>query len=246
MKLNLNKIIRKIYKLFHPPLGEVLMLHRIVKNRSTDSTLGQLEISPDFLEKTILNYTQMGYRLISIDEVVTQLMSKKHPKLPFVCFTFDDGFADNYELAYPILKKYNCPFCIYVTSGFVNRTHKAHWYISDSEQNDKLILSINQLKQLSQDPLCTIGAHSVSHPRFTQINEIQKSDEIINSKKFLEDLLNKPIIHFAYPHGDYDSETISLLKKAGITSAVIVNGGKVRKGDKDLFRIKRILLEELL
>ena len=220
------------------------MLHRIVENKSEDPTLGQLEISPDFLEKTILNYTQKGYRLVNIDEVVTQLMSKKHPKQAFVCFTFDDGFADNYELAYPILKKYNCPFCIYVTSGFVNRTHKAHWYIDDKKNEKDIILSTQQLLELSKDPLCTIGAHSVSHPRLTEITAEEQWKEIVNSKTELEELLKISVKHFAYPHGDFNDEVIDLVRKSGMESAVIVNGGKVRKGDNDLFRLKRILLNE--
>lgn len=68
--------------------------------------------------------------------------------------------------------------------------------------------------------------------------------EIAESKIFLEGLIGGVIEHFAYPHGDFDERVTDAVMKYGYKSAVIANGGKIRKGDKNLFLIKRVLLEQ--
>jgi peptidoglycan/xylan/chitin deacetylase (PgdA/CDA1 family) len=236
------KIKRKIYKLFHPPLGEILMLHRVMKERSKKSDNWQLEITPDFLEQTILKYKNSDYRLVSIDAVYQHLTGLQKINGKFVCFTFDDGFADTYTLAYPILKKLQCPFVVYVTTGFVEAKIPVWWYDEQVAGKKGLALSPQQVVALSDDPLCTIGAHTVSHLRLTQVNFELQQLEILASKKYLEQLIGKPVNHFAYPHGDYNKKIVELVEDCGFKTAVIVNGGKIRKEKQSIFEIKRIIL----
>jgi peptidoglycan/xylan/chitin deacetylase (PgdA/CDA1 family) len=238
------KIRRKIYKLFHPPLGEILMLHRVVNERSEESQNRQLEITPDFLEQTILRYKTAGYRLVTLDGIYRSLTGQQKINDKFVCFTFDDGFVDTYTLAYPILKKQQCPFVVYITTGFMNKSVPVWWYDEQRAGEKKLSLSPEQVVELSRDPLCTIGAHTVSHPRLTQMDAERQQQEIEESKTSLEKLIGKPVVHFAYPHGDYDEQVVTVVKACGFKTAVIVNGGKIRKDDSNLGELKRILLEE--
>lgn len=124
----LGKIKRKIHNLYHPELGIVLMLHRVVDSRSRIAANRDLEITADFLERTILEYQQEGYIFVNLDEVA-DIIEKGNTKHKFVCFTFDDGYRDNYEIAYPIFKKYNIPFTIYVTTDFYEQKALLWWYV---------------------------------------------------------------------------------------------------------------------
>ena len=124
----LGKIKRKIHNLSLPELGVVLMLHRVVDSRSRIAANRDLEITADFLEKTILEYRQKGYTFVNLDEVA-DIIEKGNTKHKFVCFTFDDGYRDNYEIAYPIFKKYNIPFTIYVTTDFYEQKALLWWYV---------------------------------------------------------------------------------------------------------------------
>lgn len=121
-------IKRKFYNLTHPELGQILMLHRVVKQRSQLLANRELEVTPGFLEQTILHYKENGYRFVDMDEVVRVVKGGKQ-KQKFVCFTFDDGYADNYTLAFPIFKKYNCPFTINITTDFYERKALLWWYV---------------------------------------------------------------------------------------------------------------------
>lgn len=124
----LSKISKKIYRLLHPVLGEIWCLHRVVPNRSWALPNRELEITPDYLEQLILSYMDDGYRFVSLDSMVRNLNKMRWPwQKKMVNISFDDGFRDIYEYAYPIFKKYNIPFTIYLTTAFPEGKAEIWW-----------------------------------------------------------------------------------------------------------------------
>lgn len=228
---------RKLHNLTHPLLGRILMLHRVVVHRS-DGENRELEITPEFLKRTIETYRKQGYRFVSIDEAC-EIIGRGRTDQPFVCLTFDDGYQDNYDIAYPILKQTNVPFAIYVTTGFIDNRHPMWWYT-----NEKLGISTESLKTLDSDPLCTIGAHTVSHPKLDTLSPEEQRKEIMQSKHELETLLSHPIRHFSYPHGSYNTDTLKIVNDNHFVSALCAWGGTIRKGVADLLELPRIELKE--
>lgn len=294
------KIKRKLYKLFHPAWGEIIMLHRVVEKRSQLEANRQMEITPEFLEKTILDYHERGYRFVSLDEVHEIVSTQKRLKQKFVCFTFDDGYVDNYELAYPILKKYNCPFAIYVATDFPDGKALLWWYVLEDillkNKQIKLgdgseylcdsfdlknqvfntirnkifllqggnmsvtltklfspyqfsfsdILKTNsltweQVKELANDPICTIGSHSVTHAAFDQLSDEKIMFELLESKKIIEGLILKSVNHFAYPYGRINFVVEKNIKSLGYKTASLANGGFIR----DDFNVYKLFRREL-
>lgn len=228
---------RKLHNLTHPLLGRILMLHRVVEQRS-DGDNRELEITPEFLKRTIEAYRQQGHRFVSIDEAC-DIITNGRCKHPFVCLTFDDGYQDNYDIAYPILKQKEVPFAIYVTTGFIDNRLPMWWYT-----NEKLGINGKALKALDADPLCTIGAHTVSHPRLDTLSPEEQKKEIAQSCQELETLLGHPVHHFSYPHGAHNANTLDIVKSAGFHSALCAWGGNIRKGDATLLELPRIELKE--
>lgn len=290
------KVKRKIFNLSHQffyqlflwPYGEILALHRVVEERSLLRDNRSLEVTPTFLEQTILKYKSAGYRFVSLDEVQQQVGSRKRSKNKFVCFTLDDGYADNYELAYPVFKKHNCPFAIYLTTDFPDKKAQFWWYplqdilleneklqlnsvvydcsnlkkknqafrkirekifTSDAgitlkaleqlfkesvraTQHDIHTLALNweQVSELVADPLCTIGAHTVSHASLPALSDEEIRKELTSGKKIIEDRINKSVKHFSYPFGNWDKRVARLVMEQYDT-AVLAEGGLVRKGD---------------
>ena len=90
-------------------------MHRVVNERSDYPSNRELEITPDYLEALILQYKAKGFAFVSIDQVLRArwFLPKK-----YVNISFDDGFKDIYTNAFPILKKYEIPFTIYLTTDF--------------------------------------------------------------------------------------------------------------------------------
>lgn len=232
----LHYIRRKLHNLTHPVIGEVLMLHRVVENRSKGDNR-ELEVTPQYLEQTILDYRSRGYRFASLDEICDALGNRRRGQR-LVCLTFDDGYRDTLTAALPIMKRHNVPFAIYITTGFIDNKQPMWWY-----PEEKLALSIDELLQLANEPLCTIGAHTVSHPRLDSLDTDMQCVEIAQSKHALEQLLGCSIGHFSYPHGAFTNETVEIVRRSGFRSALMAWGGTVRRGD-DIMTIHRKELKE--
>ena len=232
-----HRIKRKLYKAFHPVMGEIWMLHRVVENRSDIPKQRELEVTLDWLEQKIRKYQKKGYTFVSIDNINHLSPFTSHLS-PFVCITFDDGYRDNYTLAYPLLKKLGVPFTVYVTTGFIDN-HLPMWWYPD----EQLGISSDELKQLDADPLCTIGAHTVSHPKLDTLTREQQYQEIAESKQALEDILGHEVRHFSFPHGAYNEETLDICHELGFQTVVKAWGEALRHGE-NRWLLPRVNLKE--
>lgn len=230
---------RKLHNLTHPMLGDILMLHRVVEQRSDNPSQRGLEVTHDFLEQTIMDYRQKGYTFIKIDELpISNFQFPLFNSSLFVCLTFDDGYQDNYDIAYPLLKRLEVPFTVYVTTGFIDNRLPMWWY-----PGEKLGINTESLKMLDADPLCTIGAHTISHPRLDTLSLDDQQKEIIQSHQELEALLGHAVHHFSYPHGAYNADTLTIVKQQSFRTALCAWGGTVRQGAKPLL-LPRIELRQ--
>jgi len=217
---------RKLYNFTHPVLGHILMLHRVVEQRSDNPSQRELEVTPDFLEQTIMDYRQKGYTFIKIDELpIFNFQFSIFNFSRFVCLTFDDGYQDNYDIAYPILRRLEVPFTVYVTTGFIDNCLPMWWY-----PGERLGIDTKSLKALDAAPHCTIGAHTMSHPRLDTLSREEQYKEIAGSKQMLESLLSHEVKHFSFPHGAYNDDTIAISCKLGFQTIVQSWGGPLRCG----------------
>lgn len=230
----LFRIKRKIYKALHTAIGEVWMLHGVCKDGEPELNDSTLEISASRLEEIIKQRVEKGYSFISLDALNTIYLGKTKVR-KFVCITLDDGYENIYSVAYPIFKKYSCPFAIAITTGLCDGSVEPWWC------DNVKFLSFEQIREMSQDPLCTISAHTISHPRLNTLSYDEQKKEITESIKQLEQITGKRIEHFAYPHGDFNGDTLAILKELGIKTAVKVNGGFVRRGQSNL-EIPRMII----
>ena len=119
--------------------------------------------------------------------------------------TFDDVPHNFITTAYPILKEYNIPFTLFITTSFLTDPE----YLSESD-----------IVTLSHDRLCTIGAHTVTHPMLRKSED--PFSEMLQSKQTLEKILGKPVKYLAYPFGRQSSishKVQRLAQKAGFSLA---------------------------
>jgi peptidoglycan/xylan/chitin deacetylase (PgdA/CDA1 family) len=108
-------------------VGSILALHQVRPARPGRFQPNRLlEITPEFLERVIQRLRRSGTDLVSMDEVHRR-MSEGDFRRRFVSVTFDDGYRDTHEFAYPILKKYEVPFTVYVATSFADRIGEMWW-----------------------------------------------------------------------------------------------------------------------
>jgi peptidoglycan/xylan/chitin deacetylase (PgdA/CDA1 family) len=100
-----------------------------------------LMISASFLEALIIDLRRRGFDLVSLEDAVKRL--EYGSSQPFVAFTLDDGYADNFAVAYPIFSRHQVPFTVFVTTGFIDRTVPVWWVALEAliRQRDCVVLS---------------------------------------------------------------------------------------------------------
>ena len=109
-------------------VGAILMLHHVrPPRRDRFQPNHLLEVTPAFFERVIRRLRRSKLDLISLDEMHRRLTTGDFPRRRFVCVTFDDGYRDNRQFAYPVLQKYEVPFAIYVATSFADRLGELWW-----------------------------------------------------------------------------------------------------------------------
>lgn len=125
--------IRHVFSPEWRGLGGILMFHR-VQDLPDDGFYPNrnLTVTPAFLEAVLDFLDEAGLEVVSLDEVHRRLTEGYDGDRRFVALTFDDGFVDNYTTAYPILKRRNLPFTIYVATGLIDNTLDMWWVILET------------------------------------------------------------------------------------------------------------------
>ena len=109
-------------------IGLVYMLHHICdKNPIRIPTNEDLKVSPASLENIILKYKAKGFDFISLDMLNNIVKSDDTPKRPFVAFTIDDGYLDNYTEALPIFERQQVPFAVFIATDFIDKKAILWW-----------------------------------------------------------------------------------------------------------------------
>jgi peptidoglycan/xylan/chitin deacetylase (PgdA/CDA1 family) len=133
-----------------------------------------------------------------------------------VAITFDDGSRSVYENAVPLLIQKKIPSTIFITKN----------YIKGCSSN---YLTPEMIKELSNNNLVSIGSHGVSHDDLSKKSTSQIIAELIDSKKYLEDLTGKEVNLFSYPHGRVFKNSQEILSDSGYICAFNSKMGVVTK-----------------
>jgi peptidoglycan/xylan/chitin deacetylase (PgdA/CDA1 family) len=188
-------------KIVHLP---ILMYHHIdFLPPGASKEWQDLTVSPETFEKQMEYLFQQNYQPITFRQFLDFI--ERGEKLPekSLIITFDDGWKNQYDHAFPVLKKYNFP---------------ATFFIVVSQIGGNLFMDWKQLKELLNNGM-EIGSHTMSHPNLKRVSAFQLIYEIENSKTILEKNLNYQIEVFAYPYGIFNSKIIEVVRKASYKAA---------------------------
>ncbi len=176
----------------------ILAYHQVggVDGEIYSVTVSQFEEQMKYLKKN-------GYRAISLEDLFNSYTGKTVlPEKPIV-ITFDDGYADNYLTALPIMEQYGMSATVFVVPSLIGTTDYLSWQqvIDMQERNTE------------------IGSHTISHMGMNEINPTEQRREAAESKAVLESKIGAPIQFFAYPYGQFSADAQKILKEAGYWGA---------------------------
>jgi len=281
-------------------VGAILTLHRVRPARPEAFQPNQLlEITPEFFERLLRRLRDERVDFISLDEMHRRMIAGEF-KRRFACVTFDDGYKDLLPHAYPLLRKYQAPFAVYIPTSFPDRIGELWWVALEAviAQNDRIGLVVNgkdrffncatvadkrelfdevyrylrsmkdedelrgvvrnlcafhgidplsfsrdlcmsweEIARLADDPLCTIGAHTVNHLMLRKLaDDSVVRAEMEMSRAVLEAALGRRPQHLAYPVGDPTSagpREFRIAAELGFKTAVTTRPGVLFKAHRD-------------
>lgn len=290
-------------------VGAIFMLHH-VRPRHGDAFQPNhhLEVTPDFLRAMLTHLRALDVDVISMDEAHRRLSERNFARR-FACFTFDDGYRDNRDFALPVMRAFDAPFTVYVTSDFAEGCGKLWWIalerviatapaievpidgtmtrldtatapakrtafgrmhdwlrslpgenemqaeistlcarhgVDEAGIARELCLSWDELRKFADDPLVTIGAHTITHCNLAKQSETIASFELAASRARIEDALQRPALHLAYPYGDRiaaGQREFALARSIGFRTAVTTRPGMLFPESADhLTALQRVSL----
>jgi peptidoglycan/xylan/chitin deacetylase (PgdA/CDA1 family)/glycosyltransferase involved in cell wall biosynthesis len=152
-----------------------------------------------------------GYYVLSLEEFLHYHREHRLPPTQSVVITFDDGYADNRAVAYPILRHYGFPATIFVVSGLVGTSNQ---WDSEGLLVNRPLLDWPDLKEMIPHGI-SIGSHTKTHVALAEASTTRIEEEVAGSRLQLERELGLPILTFAYPYGRDDPRSHVMVERAG-------------------------------
>lgn len=196
----------------------VLAYHRV--GYTTDN----LTVTPERFTNDLESLQEWGYCSISLEDF-QKFIDDRNVNLPDkpILITFDDGYLDNFENAYPILRKYGMIGTFFIITDML-------W--------TKDRLAPEHIAEMSQGGM-SFGSHTVTHRALAELDYATIYNELVNSKATLESVLGKNVNAIAYPRGSYNEAVIEIAQNVGYITGFTVKEGLCIKESPD-FELRRI------
>lgn len=215
----------------------ILMYHRFI-DQNTQQGRHAPYLDIQMFDKHLAQLKRLGFETLTFADlkqqgVIARLASGKR----YCMITVDDGFRDNLTLMLPVLEKYQMKAVVYVVTGEAfNRWDVEH---PNHPEHRFELMNAEEVKILAQSPWIEIGGHTLTHPHLDQLSATEQEKEISENKAQLEALLEKKLLSFAYPYGDWNEDSKRLVQSLGYDFAVATNSGPLAFHE-DPYLIRRI------
>ena len=173
-----------------------------------------LMIEPERFREQVAALRARGYRFVALSELVDDIERNQRPE--GVCaMTFDDGTLDNLELLAPMLVELHVPATVFVCPGLLGTSH----FAMPAEAGVRL-MDAEEVRELASSPMIEVGSHTNTHADLSTADDDEAYREMASSRAVLEDLLQQPVLSFAYPRCAYSSACPAAARRAGYSVAV--------------------------
>ena len=184
----------------------VYMFHSVVDTK--EQVNSQFAITKQSFERFIEHHISNGYHAMDAEVLCKAIENPKDYKNHF-CVSFDDIYDSVYTNAYPVLKKYNIPFVVFLIDELVGKIDP--W-------SKQPMITEGHLREMLTDPLCILASHGTEHKMYRSYTHEEAITALTESKQILSDKYQREIELFAFPFGrrvEVSDNAIRCVKEAG-------------------------------
>lgn len=215
-----------------PPLNKaipILVYHHVRPTKGMDKSTWtwKMSVAPDIFEKQMKHLKDNDYTTIDLSTYVSIMKGETTGPAKPVVITFDDNQPNQYDVALPIIEKYG---------------HMAVFYMVSNRIGIAGSLSAEQILDMQKRGM-DIESHTISHRVLTALPAAEVERDLRESKRVLEELLGKPVLHVAYPGTAHNQTVRDLAKAVGYATATIMDPRTATEKD-DFFKLPRIMMTD--
>ena len=204
--------------------ASIIMYHRF-----GDSRYPSTNIKKEQFINHINELIKPKYNVISIEKALLAINNIEPIKDRSIVITIDDAYSSVYDYAWPIFKKYNLPFTLFVSTDVID--NKTPGY-----------MNWEQIRIL-RDHGVTIGSQTKSHPHMFKLTEEKIIEELsFSNKRFINEIGSSPK-YFAYPYGEYNLKVTEQVKLHGFIAAFGQHSGVAHRS-LGMYELPRFAMNE--
>jgi peptidoglycan/xylan/chitin deacetylase (PgdA/CDA1 family) len=206
----------------------------ILTYHSLDNSGSVISVSPQVFAEQMRILHELDVKVVPLS-IIREVLGGASASKPLVAITFDDGFKNAYEHGFPILQRYGFPATIFLVTDYCGKAND--WPGQPLHFKRYPLLTWNEIREMSQGAI-DFGSHTQTHPDLTRLPAHRVEEELLGSKKKVEDTIGRPVGMFAYPYGGYDNAVRSIAQTHFNLSCSTSLGFISRQSD--LFALERL------
>ncbi len=198
--------------------GVPILMYHLITDDIEGTNLAKLRVGPAAFARQLDLLQKLGYEAVTLSRAL-----KARPGARQVVITFDDGYADFYHHAWPLLKERGMSATVFLVTGSLDGENKWDW---DKGEPHAAMLTRVQVRELAGQGV-EFGGHSHTHQDLTRLDDRGLRREITGCQKTISDILGRPSRVFSYPYGLYNRTVAEAVNRAGFTAACHTKPGKL-------------------
>jgi len=204
----------------------ILMYHHLTAlDANASETLRTWTVAPNQFAAQLDYLQQRGFHTITLHQLVDFFENGKSLPTNPIVLTFDDAWIDDYNVAFPELRKRDMVGVFFVPTAYV-------------QAGGELLLNWDMVLEMDRAGM-DIEGHTINHMNLSQANLVEVRRQLVDSKQILEEKLGHPILALSYPFGAFNSKIIAETQNAGYRAGVILCCGYEQQSDR-MFLLPRI------
>lgn len=198
-----------------PDWVPILIYHEVVEHLPARDPFRNC-VSAKVFDAQLRWLRERGYRSTTVERVASAIAGGERLPARPVVITFDDGYADNMRVAWPLLQRHGFGATVFVVTETIGGYND---FDRDHGMHRSRMLTAEEIRGLARAG-AEVGSHTSTHPAtLTALGDAALRDELCGSRRLLEAIVDRAVVTFSYPHSQVDDRVERAVGDAGYRAA---------------------------